>query len=155
MWHIDTVIRLLDGTRVDLHAVIDNFSRRILAWRGAETFAPVTSVAVLLEAGRAATPSDTAPVILADAGVEHVNAQVDELITTGVLHRVLAFTELQFSNSMVEASVSHKKHQWLFLHALDPRHHRPSTRGVLRRRTQPRAAAFGISRTDAGRDVLL
>jgi len=34
MWHIDTtVIRLLDGTRAYLHAVIDNFSRRI--WRGA------------------------------------------------------------------------------------------------------------------------
>ena len=31
MWHIDTtVIRLLDGTRASLHAVIDNFSRRIL-----------------------------------------------------------------------------------------------------------------------------
>jgi hypothetical protein len=49
MSHIDTtVIRLLDGTRAYLHAVIDNFSRRILAictpssttslhgfWRGA------------------------------------------------------------------------------------------------------------------------
>src|SRR5216684_4508404 len=34
MWHIDTTaIRLLDGTRAYLHAVIDNFSRRILAWR--------------------------------------------------------------------------------------------------------------------------
>ena len=32
VWHIDTtVIRLLDGTRAYLHAVIDNFSRRILA----------------------------------------------------------------------------------------------------------------------------
>jgi transposase InsO family protein len=50
MWHIDTtVIRLLDGTRAYLHAVIDNFSRRILAWRVADTFAPVNSVAVLLE----------------------------------------------------------------------------------------------------------
>ena len=46
MWHIDTtVIRLLDGTRAYLHAVIDNFSRRILAWRVAETSAPVNSVA--------------------------------------------------------------------------------------------------------------
>ena len=62
MWHIDTtVIRLLDGTRAYLHAVIDNFSRRILAWRVAETFAPVSSVAVLLDASRAATPSDTVP----------------------------------------------------------------------------------------------
>src|SRR5262245_35838820 len=53
MWHIDTtVIRLLDGTRTYLHAVIDNFSRRILAWRVADTFAPGNSVAVLLEASR-------------------------------------------------------------------------------------------------------
>jgi hypothetical protein len=65
MWHIDTtVIRLLDGTRAYLHAVIDNFSRRILAWRVAETFAPVNSVAVLVEAGRA-TPSMTTQVVLA------------------------------------------------------------------------------------------
>ena len=39
-------LRLLDGTRAYLHAVIDNFSRRILAWRVADTFAPVNSVAV-------------------------------------------------------------------------------------------------------------
>jgi transposase InsO family protein len=60
MWQIDTtVIRLLDGTRAYVHAVIDNFSRRILAWRVADTFAPVNSVAVLLDARRGAPPSDT------------------------------------------------------------------------------------------------
>jgi len=78
-WHIDTtIIRLLDGTRVYLHAVIDNFSRRILAWRIAETFASANSVAVLLEAARAATSAET-PMVLADQGVENVNAQVDDL----------------------------------------------------------------------------
>jgi hypothetical protein len=56
---------------------------------------------------------------LADAGVENVNAQVDELITTGILRRVLAFTELKFSNSMIEAWWRSLKHQSLFLHALD------------------------------------
>jgi hypothetical protein len=75
VWQIDTtVIRLLDWTRAYLHAVIDNFSRRILALRVADTFAPVNSVTVLLDASRAAAPSDTAPVVLADAGVENVNA---------------------------------------------------------------------------------
>jgi len=104
MWHIDTtVIRLLDGTRAYVHAVIDNFSRRILAWRVADTFAPVNSVAVLVEASRTATPSATTPVVLADAGVENVNADVDDLIAAGVLRRVLAFTDLKFSNSMIEA----------------------------------------------------
>src|SRR5215472_7726936 len=120
MWHIDTtVIRLLDGTRAYLHAVIDNFSRRILAWRVAETFAPVNSVAVLVKAGRGATSSATTPVVLADAGVENVNAEVDALLATGVLRRVLAFTELKFSNSMIEAWWRSLKHQWLFLHSLD------------------------------------
>jgi putative transposase len=120
MWHIDTtVIRLLDGTRAYVHAVIDNFSRRILAWRVADTFGPGNSVAVLLEASRSATRSASAPVVLADAGVENVNAQIDELIETGVLRRLLAFTELKFSNSMIEAWWRSLKHQWLFLHSLD------------------------------------
>jgi putative transposase len=76
-------------------------------------------VTVLLDASRAAAPSDTAPVVLADAGVENVNAQVDELIHTGVLRRLLAFTELKFSNSMIEARWHSLKHQWLFFHSLD------------------------------------
>jgi hypothetical protein len=120
MWHIDTtVIRLVDGTRAYVHAVIDNFSRRILAWRVADTFAPVNSVAVLVEASRGATPCDETPVVMADAGVENVNTLVDDLITTGVLRRVLAFTELKFSNSMIEAWWRCLKHQWLFLQPLD------------------------------------
>ena len=85
----------------------------------ADTFAPVNSVAVLLEASRGATHSASTPVVLADAGVENVNAQVDALIAAGVLRRLLAFTELKFSNSMIEAWWRSLKHQWLFLHPLD------------------------------------
>ena len=84
-----------------------------------DTFAPVNSVAVLLDASRAAAPSDTVPVVLADAGVENVNAQIDELIHTGVLRRLLAYTELKFSNSMIEAWWRSLNHPWLFLHSLD------------------------------------
>jgi hypothetical protein len=74
---------------------------------------------VLVEAGRGATPSATTPVVLADAGVENVNAHVEALIHSGVLRRVLAFTELTCSNSMIEAWWRSLKHQWLFLHSLD------------------------------------
>ena len=79
----------------------------------------MNSVAVLVEASRGARPSQSTPVVLADAGVENVNAQVDDLISTGVLRRVLAFTELKFSNSMIEAWWRSLKDQWLFLHSLD------------------------------------
>jgi len=79
----------------------------------------VNSVAVLVDACRGATLAQTTPVVLADAGVENVNAEVDDLITTGVLRRVLAFTELKFSNSMIEAWWRSLKHQRLFRHPLD------------------------------------
>ncbi len=44
---------------------------------------------------------------------------VDELIQSGLLRRVLAMTELRFSNSMIEAWWRALKHQWLFLNTLD------------------------------------
>ena len=69
-WHIDvTVIRLLDGTKVFLHGVIDNFSRRILAWRICERLSPTTTVAVLREA---AAGVGIKPTLVADSGVENV-----------------------------------------------------------------------------------
>jgi len=70
-----------------------------------------------------------------------------ELITKGVLRRVLAFTELKFSNSMIEAWWRSLKHQWLFLHSSD------SVTTVRRLvefcvQEQPGASTFGLSRTD-------
>jgi hypothetical protein len=51
--------------------------------------------------------------------VENVNKNVDELIESGLLRRVLAMTELKFSNSMIEAWWRALKHNWLFLNTLD------------------------------------
>jgi putative transposase len=74
---------------------------------------------MLLEATRGTTRTASTPVVVADAGVENVNAQVDPLIATAALRRLLAFTELTFSNSMIEAWWRSLKHQWLFLHPLE------------------------------------
>ena len=118
--HIDTtVIRLLDGTRAYLHAVIDDFSRRILAWRVAERFDPGNAIAVLLQAGRRVLGEGQPPTVIADSGVENVNRDVAALIESGLLRRVLAMTEIRFSNSLIEAWWRSLKHQWLFLNTLD------------------------------------
>jgi len=120
IWHIDTtVIRLLDGTRAYLHAVIDNFSRRILAWRLNDRFDPGTSADLLVEAGRGLDGDIEPPMLLADAGVENRNRTVDELIESGLLRRVLTMTEICFSNSLIEAWWRSLKHNWLFLNQLD------------------------------------
>ena len=116
-WHIDvTVIRLLDDTKAYLHAVIDNFSRRILAWRLAERLDPNTTCEILKEAGK---NLDRTPTVVADSGVENVNADVDQLMADGLVHRVLAQVEVSFSNSMIEAFWRSLRHQWLYLHSLE------------------------------------
>jgi len=120
VWHVDTtVIRFLDGTRAYVYAVLDNFSRRVLAWRISERFDPGNTVDILIEAARSKTPAGTPPTVLADAGVENANAKIDELIGSGVLRRVLAQTEMAFSNSMIESWWRSLKHQWLYLNTLD------------------------------------
>ena len=116
-WHIDvTVIRLLDDTKAYLHAIIDNFSRRILSWRLAERLDPKTTCEILKEAGK---NLDRMPTVVADSGVENVNARVEQLMTDGLMHRVLAQVEVSFSNSMIEAFWRSLRHQWLYLHSLD------------------------------------
>ncbi len=119
-WHIDaTVIRLLDSTKAYVHAVIDNYSRRILAWRVFSRLEPGNTVAVLLEAASAAEPSTIPPTFVADSGIENVNGEVNEIIESGTLKRVLAMVEISFSNSLIEAWWRALKHQWLYLNSLD------------------------------------
>ncbi len=118
IWHIDTsVVRLLDGSKAYLHAVIDNYSRRILSWKVAPTFNPVATVEILLTASKGMV--DGKPMLLADGGVENFNGAVNELVESGLLNRVLAQTEITFSNSMIESWWRVLKHQWLFLNTLD------------------------------------
>jgi len=118
IWHIDTtLIRLLDGSRAYLHAVIDNSSRRILAWKVAATFNPTITAELLLTASKHVV--DGKPKLLTDGGVENFNNAVDELVDSGLLKRVLAQTDITFSNSLIESWWRVLKHQWLFLNTLD------------------------------------
>ncbi len=51
VWHIDmTVIRLIDGEHLYLHAVLDSYSRRVLSWRLTETLCSISTVENLNEA---------------------------------------------------------------------------------------------------------
>jgi putative transposase len=118
VWHVDTtLIRLLDGSRGYLCAIIDNFSRRILAWKVSARFDPMTTAELLVQA--AAGLADQQPTLLADGGVENCNSAVDRLVQSGLLKRLLAQTEIAFSNSLIESWWRALKHQWLYLNSLD------------------------------------
>ncbi|MDA1164830.1 MAG: DDE-type integrase/transposase/recombinase, partial [Planctomycetota bacterium] len=118
IWHVDTtLIRLLDGSRGYLHAVIDNFSRRILAWKVSATFDPSATAELLL--GASNYLAGKKPTLLADGGVENFNSAVDELVESRLLRRLLAMTDITFSNSLIESWWRTLKHQWLYLNTLD------------------------------------
>jgi putative transposase len=120
LFHIDvTIIKLLDGTRAYLHGVIDNFSRRILAWRLAPRLEPGTTCQVLLEAAAQLPESGGPATLYADSSVENVNDEVADLLSLGKLRRVLALTDLQFSNSLVEAFWRSLKSNWIYISQLD------------------------------------
>ena len=119
IWHIDTtIIKLLDGTKVYLQAVLDNYSRKILAWTVADRFDPSNTCQVLLAAGKHLVTAGR-PLLYADSGVENVNGAVDSILLTACLDRILAQVEVAFSNSLIEAYWRSLKHQWLFLNTLD------------------------------------
>jgi putative transposase len=118
IWHVGiTVIRLLNGSRVYLQAIIDNFSRRILAWKVSETFDPTATAGLLIEASKGLLGEK--PTLLTDGGAENHNSAVDELIDSGLLTRLLAMTDITYSNSMIESWWRALKHQWLYLNTLD------------------------------------
>ena len=121
-WQVDaTVIRLTTGIRIYLQAVIDNFSRRILAWRVSDMLSSATTRELLIEASNG-LPDESANanvVVVTDGGSENFG-EVDQLLEdSSSLRRVLAQIDIISSNSLIEAFWRQLKHAWLFLNALD------------------------------------
>jgi transposase InsO family protein len=116
--HIDaSIIKLLDGTKAYIHAVMDNYSQRILAWTIAETHSPMNTCYVLEHAAKSLRNLETK--VYMDSGVENLNRNVDELLASGTIERVIAQVDVSFSNSMIESWWRSLKHRWLFINHLD------------------------------------
>ncbi len=118
-WHIDaSVLRLLDGSKVYLHAVIDNFSRKSLPWQVADSLHPLSTCEVLQEAARNLHRDESVQVVC-DSGVENFNGAVDAVIEKFDWERIRALVDVTYSNSKIEARWRSLKHQWLYLNQLN------------------------------------
>ena len=121
IWHLDqTLIRLENGTRIYLQAIIDNLSRLVLAWSAATDYGALRTRSLLERAVTFASDfyPDMLPCVITDSGSENLNGEVDTLIDGGLIHRIIAQIEVDFSNSMVESFFRSVKHRWLYLIAL-------------------------------------
>jgi putative transposase len=118
--HLDvTIIKLLDGTRMYLHAIIDNYSRRILSWTLETRLGSGATCRVLGKAASEIAGKVEGALLVSDAGSENVNRNVDDALDDVDLERVLAQVDVTYSNSMIEAFWRSLKHSWLYLHGLE------------------------------------
>ncbi len=120
IWHIDvTHIKLSDGTRYYLHVLLDNFSRRVLAWILNKKLSAVTTVELLKQADRNNRQEKVD--LVTDGGSENVNRVVRATIETTkprIVHKI-AQVEIKKSNSMVERLFHSLKNRYLYSQDLD------------------------------------
>jgi hypothetical protein len=72
---------------------------------------------VLEHAAKSLSNSETK--VYMDSGVENLNRDVDKLLESGTIERVIAQVDVNFSNSMIESWWRSLKHGWLFINQLD------------------------------------
>ena len=93
-----------------LHAVIDNFSRRILSWTLEDRLGSGGTCRILCEAAVQLRNRSGETTVIADSGSENVNTEVDEVLRDEEQTGVLVQVEVTFSNSLIEAFWRSLKH---------------------------------------------
>lgn len=115
IWHIDvSVIRLLDGSKAFIQGIIDNFSRKILAYRVDRKLLPEATAGLIARAAEFLSPRSRPPDLVVDSRVENPNSAVDQELERSRVRRVIAQVDILQSNSMIEAFWRSLKHNWLF-----------------------------------------
>ena len=105
-WLLDlTVIKLIDGTRCFVQAVIDNFSRYIFSYSVAKQYGGLQTKELLSNALEKAKNFglSTVPEVYVDGGSENSNSDVQGLLDLGKIVKKICQIEVDFSNSMTQA----------------------------------------------------
>ncbi|MGZ3744856.1 MAG: DDE-type integrase/transposase/recombinase [Pseudobdellovibrionaceae bacterium] len=118
IWHLDvTVVNIRPGYKLYIQAIIDNFSRFVLAWRVTEEVNARNTVETLALAKIRATElleSEESTNVMMDPGTENNNKNVLQFTTSRNLVRTLARVDIHYSNSMVESLFRMLKNNYLY-----------------------------------------
>ena len=116
-WHLDlTVIKLVDGTRCFVQAIIDNFSRYILSYSVAKKYSGLQTKELLTNALEKAKNLglSSVPEVFVDGGSENSNKDVQGLVDLGKIVKKICQIEVDFSNSLIEAFFHRLKNKHLY-----------------------------------------
>ena len=123
IWHMDvSVYKTLENTKYYIYTVIDNFSRKILAYDYAKELNGSTRLkslkrAIEQEFGVDLEASQLVPKLnlIVDGGTENNNKTVEDFIKENQINitKLVALKDVVFSNSMVESSFRMMKTYYL------------------------------------------
>ncbi len=111
------MIKVQPGTKLYIQAIIDNFSRFILAWNVTEQISAQNTIDTLAKAKKKAVDLINAKVtsqVIMDPGSENDNKGVTKFLGSQNLKRILARVDVHFSNSMVERLFHSLKNNFLY-----------------------------------------
>ena len=116
--HMDvTIYRPLDHTRVYIYLLVDNYSRFIMNWKASLQYSAQISCRNLSEAYQIYDLKSMPPYIelITDGGSEN-KGEVDSFValTQDNMKKLVAQSDIWFSNSMVEAVNKQIKYDYLF-----------------------------------------
>jgi len=113
--HMDvTIYRPLDNTRVYIYFIVDNFSRKILAWKASLKLRADISFDNLKQACIDNNLFDNKTELIVDGGSENKGAVDGFILSHENWKKLIAQKDIIFSNSIVEAVNKIMKYQYLF-----------------------------------------
>ena len=116
VWHLDaTVVHTLDNRKGYVQLLMDNFSRKIIAYRTSDSVSGLSTAAVLQKGydSLQCTPVQKIDLIV-DGGPENKNSAVKMLLESIPLKKLIAGVDVTYSNSLIEAVNKILKYRYLF-----------------------------------------
>ena len=119
IWHADiTVMKTLNKKKYYIYLVIDNFSRKVLAFDVREKVSGLVTTKTIREAFKkaSAVTKNLNVRLIVDGGPENNNRYIDDFISQDQINikKLVALRDVDFSNSMIENTNKVLKYQYLF-----------------------------------------
>ena len=113
IWHLDVSYFIFpDGKKAYIQAVIDNYSRYVLAWHILPSYDGAQTTTLLQNALHQSTGKKLS--LIVDGGSENKGPGVKRLEDEGYFKKKVAQFEISFSNSIVEALFRSMKNNYLY-----------------------------------------
>ena len=152
-WHLDaTIIHTESHEKAYLQFILDNYSRKIIAWIASFSISGLQTTALLKEAFAPLADSSPDSIdLFVDGGSENNNSHVSAFIKHTSINKLVARIDVTFSNSMIEAVNKILKYQYLFKKPIpDKEHLQEAIRSAIDDyNSRPHYALKGVTPNDA------